>query len=101
MNHNEPKHAKPAPPFRETGAFKTIALTAVTPVAAGLAATGGGVATHYLGAPHAAPGTYYGVAVSDHTDPFHNEPSGEWIRIEAAPTIGTAAVNHIILGPGD
>jgi hypothetical protein len=87
MNHNEPKHAKPAPPFRETGAFKTIALTAVTPVAAGLAATGGGVATHYLGAPH--------------TDPFHNEPSGEWIRIEAAPTIGTAAVNHIILGPGD
>jgi hypothetical protein len=101
MNYYEPKHAKPALPFRETAAFKTIALTAVPSVAAGLVATGGAVATHYLGALTLAPGTYSGVAVSDHTDPFHNESGGEWIRIEAAPTIGTVAVNHIILGPGD
>ena len=47
MNYHNPKHAKPAPPFRETTAFKTVALTAATPVAVGLVATGGAVATYY------------------------------------------------------
>jgi hypothetical protein len=101
VNKYNPKHAKPAPPFRETAAFKFVALTAVTPVAAGLVATGGAVATYTLADRHTPPGVYYGVAVTDHTDPNHVDPGGEWIRIEAAPTIGTAAVNHVVLGPGD
>jgi hypothetical protein len=101
MNHYEPGHAKPAPPFRETTAFKAIALTTMTPVAAGLVATGGAAATHILGAHHTPPGVYIGVAVADHADPYHSDPGGEFVRIEDTPTIGTAAVTHVVVGPSD
>jgi hypothetical protein len=100
MSHYEPRHAKPVP-FSDTVLCKTLVLTAVTAAGAGVAATGGAAATHSFGAHPAVPGAYVGVAAYDHSDLYHNEPSGEWIRIEAAPTIGTAAVNHNILGPGD
>lgn len=88
-------------PFTDTTLCMAIALSAASAVGAGVAATGGAVATHYLGAHPAVPGTYYGVTAYDHSDPYHNDPSGEWIRIEASPTVGTASVNFNILGTGD
>jgi hypothetical protein len=101
MSYYCPKHAKPAPPFYKTTAFKAITLTTMTPVAAGLAATGGAAATYTLAARHTPPGVYIGVALADHADPYHNELTGEFTHIEDAPTIGTAAVNHVVVGPGD
>ncbi len=107
MSHYNPKHAKAADPasehkpFRETTGYKMIALAAAAPAAVGIIATGGAVATHYTSDHHAAPGAYYGVAADDHADPNHVDPGGEWVRIEASPTIGTAATGFTILGPGD
>jgi hypothetical protein len=88
-------------PFTDTVLSKAIALSAASAVGAGVAATGGAAATHYLGAHPTALGTYYGETAYDHSDPYHNDPGGERIRIEASPTIGTASVNFNILGPSD
>lgn len=93
-----PRHAKPVP-FTDTVACKTLVLTAVTAAAAGVAASGGAVATHTLGA-HIPPGVYIGVMLGDHADPYHNDPGGEWVHVEDAPTLGTASVNHLVVGPG-
>lgn len=98
MNYHNPKHARPAPRFRETTAFKTVALTAATPVAAGLVATGGAVATYYH---HASAGPTYAMVVSGYVGPDHSEPGGEWVRI-ATPEYGSTVVTtRVITGPGD
>ena len=85
--------------FTETARCKALALTAAVPIAAGAAAGGGAVATYYTGAHHTTPGTYVGVATYGYATPDHNDPVGEFTRIEAAPTMGTASVNFNILGP--
>lgn len=100
MSHYQPRHAKTVP-FTETVRCKALVLTAASATVAGAATTVGAAATHYLGAHPAAPGTYYGLAAYDHSDPYHNDPGGEWIQIETSPTIGTATVNFNILGPGE
>jgi hypothetical protein len=98
MNHYDPRHVRSAPPFRETAAFKVVALTALTPVAAGLVATGGAVATYYH---HVAAGPAYAMVIDGHTDPDHSEPGGEWVRI-ATPEYGSTAITmRVITGPGD
>lgn len=43
----------------------------------------------------------YALTTSDQPDPFHSDPSGEFIRIPPSETIGTATTMHLILGPGD
>lgn len=88
-------------PFTDTAACKTLALTLVTAASAGIATTGGAAATHALGAHHTPPGVYIGVTLADHADPNHVDPAGEVVHIEDAPTIGTAAVNHVVVGPSD
>ena len=99
VSHYQPRHAKPVP-FTDTTLGKTLVLTAVTAAGAGIATTGGAAATYHLGA-HPAVDAHYGVPAYDHADPDHNEPAGEFVYIEPAPTIGTASVNHVVLGPGD
>jgi hypothetical protein len=100
MSHYVPRHAKPVP-FTDTVLCKTLVLTAVTAAGAGVATTGGAVAAHYLGAHPATVGAHYGVQAYDHSDPNHVDPPGEFAHIETSPVIGTASVNHLILGPGD
>jgi hypothetical protein len=99
VNHYRPRHAKPAERFRETAAFKAISLAAAAPVAVGVVATGGAVATHYLSGHPVAPGAYYGVTTYDHADSNHVETGGEWVRIESSPTIGTASTGGITVVP--
>jgi hypothetical protein len=97
VTHYVAKHAKVVP-FHKTTTFKAFVFATVTPAAAGVAATGGAVATHHPGG-LTAPGTYYGVPAYDHSDPYHSDPGGEWIRIEASPIIGTASTNHQVIVP--
>jgi len=78
--------------------FKSIAASAVITVPAGVAATGGAVATYYH---HATAGPVYAPADGDHADPFHSDPGGEFIRVEPPETGGTAVTMHLILAPGD
>jgi len=96
MNHYEPRHAKTSP-FTETARYKALVLTAAVPVAVGVAATGGAVATHY----RPAAGVAYALAVTDHSDPYHSDPGGEWVRIETPESGSTAITMHVITGPGD
>jgi len=42
-----------------------------------------------------------GAVPLDRSDLYHSDPGGEFIRIEAANTGGTASVSFNILGPGD
>jgi len=79
--------------------FKSLAATAVITIGAGVAATGGAVATYSYH--HTAPGPVSALAITDHADPYHSDPGGEWIRIEVAPTIGTVPTMHLITAPGD
>jgi hypothetical protein len=97
MNHYIARHAKVVP-FQKTATFRALALAAAAPTAAGVIATGGAVATHHLAVP-ALPGAHYGVPADDHADPYHSDPGGEWIRIENAPTIGTASVHRLVFVP--
>ena len=99
MGHYEPKHAKPASPFPETVTFKMIAVGAVITVSAGVAATGGAVATYAYR--HTGPGPAYALALTGHADGYHSDPGGEFIRIEPSPVIGTVPTIHLIPGPGD
>jgi hypothetical protein len=96
MNHYDAKHAKPADPGRQTVIFKSIAAGAAITVSAGVAATGGAVATYYH---HATAGPAYALADLDHADPYHSEPSGEWIRVESPESGGTAVTTYLIPGP--
>ena len=98
MSYYEAEHAKAADPFRETVMFKSIAAGAVITVGAGVAATGGAVATYYH---HATVGPVYALADGDHADPFHSDPGGEFTRVEPPETGGTAVTTHLILAPGD
>ena len=57
---------------------------------------------HHLFQPLAAYSQSAGGAVPlDRSDPYHSDPGGEFIRIEAANTGGTVSVSFNILGPGD
>ena len=101
MGHYEPKHAKPAPPFPETVKFKTIAAGAAITISAGIAATGGGVATNYSSPHQTPPSAAYGVATNTYADPYpyHSDPSGEWVRVETLDQGGTASIFHTIVIP--
>lgn len=96
MNHYNPKHAKLPLPFRETTAFKFAAITAVTPAAAGLAATGGAAATHHSAA---YPATYYAVPASGHADPLHTETTGEFTSLPGAAYGSTVATTRVTVYP--
>ena len=37
------------------------------------------------------PGTSYALFAGDRSDLLHNEPTGEFIHLDAAPTMGTAS----------
>ena len=89
-------------PFNETGLYKAITLTVLIPVTAGVVAVGGAIPGHHLFQPLAAYNQSTGGAVPpDRSDPYHSDPGGEFIRIEAANNGGTASVSFNILGPGD
>ena len=95
---NEFNHGEPRKPFTETLIFKAFVFTALPPVAAGVIAAGAPIARYY---PHASgPGTYYAQAVGDRADPYHSDPGGEWVRIEAPDNGGTASTFHLILTLG-
>ena len=79
--------------------FKALAVAAVITGGAGVAATGGAVATYYHHP--AAVGVAYGVADSDRADPYHADPGGEFTRVEPPQSGGTATIFHVILAPGD
>ncbi len=83
--------------------FKTVAATAAITIAAGIAATGGAVATHYSSPHPTPPSAAYGVATNTYADPnpYHNEPGGEWVRIPPPNQGGTASTFHAILTPSD
>ena len=88
--------------FNETGLYRAITLTVLTPVAAAVVAVGGAIPGHHLFQPLAAYSQSTGGAVPlDRSDPYHSDPRGEFIRIEAVKTGGTASVSFNILGPGD
>jgi DNA invertase Pin-like site-specific DNA recombinase len=40
------------------------------------------------------PGTSYALLTGDRSDPLHNEPIGEFIHLDAVPTMGTASTMH-------
>ena len=89
-------------PFNETVLCKAITLTVLTPVTAGVVAAGGAIPCHHLFQPLAAYSQPTGGAVPpDRSDPYHSDPGGEFIRIEAANNGGTASVSFNILGIGD
>lgn len=89
-------------PFNETGLYKAITLTVLIPVTAGVVAVGGAIPGHHLFQPLAAYKQSTGGAVPpDRSGPYHSDPGGEFIRIEAANNGGTASVSFNILGPGD
>jgi hypothetical protein len=87
-------------PFSETVLYKAITLTVPTPVSAGVVAIGGAIPGHHLFQPLAAYNQSTGGAVPlDRSDPYHSDPAGEFIRIEAANNGGTTSVSFNILGP--
>jgi hypothetical protein len=89
-------------PLNETGLYKAITLTVVTPVTVGAVAVGGVIPGRHLGQRVAAYSQSTGGAVPpDRADPYHSDPGGEFIRIEAANNGGTASVSFNILGSGD
>jgi hypothetical protein len=89
-------------PFNETGLYKAITLAVLTPVTAGVEAAGGAIPGHHLFQPLAAYSQPTGgVVPPDRSDPYHSDPDGEFLRIEAANNGGTASVSFNILGPGD
>ena len=88
--------------FNETGLHRAITLTVLTPVAAGVVAVGGALPGHHVLQPLAAYSQCTGGAVPlGRADPYHSDPGGEFIRIEAANTGGTVSVSFNIIGPGD
>jgi hypothetical protein len=89
-------------PFNETGLYKAITLAVLTPVTTGVVAVGGAIPGHHLFQPLAAYNQSTGGAVPlDRSDPYHSDPGGEFIRIEAGNNGGTTSVSFNILGPGD
>ncbi len=86
-------------PFNETGLYRAITLTVLTPVTAGVVAVGGAIPGHHLFQPLAAYSqSTGGVVPLGRSDPYHSDPGGEFIRIEAANSGGTASVSFNILG---
>ncbi len=89
-------------PFNETGLYKAITLTVLTPATAGVVAVAGVIPGHHPFQPLAAYSqSTGGAAPLDRSDPFHSDPAGEFIRVEAANHGGTVSVSFNILGPGD
>ena len=78
--------------------FKSLAACAMITVSAGVAATGGAIATYNH---HTGPGPTYALVIRDHPDPYHSDPGGEWIRIQGVEYGSTAATMHLITGRGD
>jgi hypothetical protein len=79
--------------------FESLAVGAMITISAGVAATGGAIATYYNH--HTGPGPAYALVIRAHPDPYHSDPGGEWIRIQGAEYGGTAATMYLITGPGD
>ena len=89
-------------PFNETSLYQAITLTILTPVTAGVVAVGGVVRGHHLLQPLAVYSQSTGGAVPpDRAEPYHSDPGGEFIRIEAANNGGTASASFNILCSGD
>jgi hypothetical protein len=62
--------------FNETGLYRAITLTVLTPVAAGVVAVGGAIPGHHLFQPLAAYSQSTGGAVPlDRSDPYHSDPA--------------------------
>jgi hypothetical protein len=77
-------------------------LSVLTPVTAGVVAVGCVIPGHDLFQPLAAYSRSTGGAVPlDRSDPYHSDPGGEFIRVEAANNGGTTSVSFNILGPSD
>ena len=88
--------------FNGIGLYKAITFSVLTPVTAGVVAVGGVIPGHHLFQPLAAYSRSTGGAVPlDRSDPYHSDPGGEFIRVEAANNGGTTPVSFNILGPGD
>ena len=75
--------------FNETGLYRAITLTVLTPVAAGVLPAGGAIPGHHLFQPRAAKPGHGGAVPLDRSDPYHSDPgassSASKPRTPAAP----------------